>query len=81
MALCSSDYDFDQGLHIQIPDESDTSIPNTLPQAREINLFIESVISSPDKELSLLAINQLPPVVNGRYSPPDRPVFHPPATV
>lgn len=81
IALCGSSYEFDQGLHIQVPHESDKSLPVSLPQAREINLFIESIIVPSSAELSLLSINRLPVVIEKEYTSPDYSVFHPPAHV
>lgn len=54
IAMCNSDFDFDQGLHIEEQKDASTTLPvSSLLQAREINLFIESSCFDTRKQLCL----------------------------
>jgi hypothetical protein len=77
IAVCSSDYDFNKGLHIEVPD-SDKGMPG-LALAYEINLFFISAFYLPDPS-SVLLSQELFIRGPGNYSlTPDLSVFHPPS--
>jgi len=55
IAMCNSDYDFNQGLKIETRDDSQ-SIPHVVVQAKEINLFFVFRVELPSyqKEKSVM---------------------------
>jgi hypothetical protein len=78
IAMCSSEYDFSDGLSIQVSDHDDAA-RQTLPMAFEINLFCVAV------EIPDLAVKQVGnnATHTSRWSSPLqgclRSIFHPPA--
>lgn len=78
MAMCSSDYDFSDGLSIHVSDNDDTA-RQTLPMAFEINLFCVAV-EMPDLAAKEVGSNA---TYTSRGSSPLqgclRSIFHPPA--
>jgi hypothetical protein len=77
IALCSSDYDFNDELLIPIEDMGE-SIPATLQQAPELQLFlVEALCFTP--RFQFLYDHKADHDQHLTYLPPSFPVFHPPA--
>lgn len=80
IAMCSSDYDYNRPIIIEYQD-TDQSIPVGIFQARDINLFIESLSNELNPRFVLLREFRLPQLVVHWKTQPVDDIFHPPATV
>ena len=77
IAMCSSDYDFNQGLHIQHNDNH-PSAPASFLTAHEITLFSQAYISYNLPEKSNRSGQEKIPYTIGDYQHPALEIFQPP---
>lgn len=78
IALCSSDYDDGKGLTIQQHEQSEKSLPATLVQAHEINLYFERILFTTTLQFTWLTPDRIPNLTETPYTPPLQDIFHPP---
>lgn len=79
IALCSSDYDVNQGLPIIHQDTSDQSIPPVFSSAHEIVLFVQQHDFALNRERNAISDTSNIYVKNRKYTVPLPAVFHPPS--
>ena len=77
IAMCSSDYDFNDGLHIQHAD-THPSAPATFLTAHEITLFAQARIAFNLRENSTLTHEGKSRYSVGHYQHPSLEIFQPP---
>ena len=77
IAMCSSDYDFNEGLHIQHTDNH-PSAPASFLTAHEITLFYQAYTSYTLPENSAPADHGKSPYTMGYYQHPALEIFQPP---
>jgi hypothetical protein len=78
IALCNSDYNFNQELTLQQHD-GEESFPTSFLQAREILLFLNKTELNVKPELSVLRETTCCLSFEKTYLPPGFPIFHPPS--
>ncbi|HTF19003.1 MAG TPA: hypothetical protein VK658_13070 [Chryseolinea sp.] len=80
IAMCSHDFDFNQGLTIHENQDSDATVPPILAQAQEIHLFINApwdlVI---DPRRPILSHELRTHFREDSYATPSLSIFHPPS--
>jgi hypothetical protein len=79
VAVCNSEYDFNQGLAIESADDSESNLPAAMLLANEIHLFFIKHTVDIHPQLSFLRENTIPGVVEKIYLPPTLSIFHPPS--
>ncbi|SKC41666.1 hypothetical protein [Ohtaekwangia koreensis] len=79
IALCSSDYDFNEGLPVVHQDTSDQSIPPFFSNAHEILLFVQQHDFALNIERNAIADTSNIYVKNRKYTAPLPAIFHPPS--
>jgi hypothetical protein len=77
IAMCSSDYDFNEGLHIQHAD-THPSAPATFLTAHEITLFAQAFVSFNLRENSSITDEGKSRYSVGSYQHPPFEIFQPP---
>jgi hypothetical protein len=77
IAICSSNYDFNDSLHVQHAD-TDPAVPTNFLTAHEITLFSQGYISFNLREDSTLSDDVTSPYTIGRYQHPPLKIFQPP---
>src|SRR5688572_21281608 len=77
IALCSSDYDFHDSLHVQHAD-TDPAVPTNFLTAQEITLFSQGYVSFNLREDSNSADEGKSPYTIGCYQQPPLKIFQPP---
>lgn len=77
IAMCSSDYDFNEGLHIQHAD-TNPAVPASFLTAHEITLFYQAYSSFNLQKNSNVADEGKSPYTVGDYPHPSLEIFQPP---
>jgi hypothetical protein len=80
IAMCNSEYDFNEELVIQEDENFDASLPQMLSRAQEIHLFFTNSINSMGESrpgVYLVANDSF--VIVHNYKTPTLPIFHPPS--
>ncbi len=77
IAMCSSDYDFNEGLHIQHAD-TDQSTPTGFLTANEITLFFQTHITFNLQKFTELSGSRKSQYTTGYYQHPSLEIFQPP---
>lgn len=80
IAMCNSDYDFDERLKIDVK-EDNSSLPLRFPQVQEINLyfkFTEITIIPGFQSISKISLCHF---LIGEYIAPLNSIFHPPSSL
>jgi hypothetical protein len=78
IALCSSDYDFNEGLSVQHTDDSD-GLPVSIAHAHEITLFApDHDASDSNKDLCFVEVTRQTPYIAPIFHSPYFQIFQPP---
>lgn len=79
IAMCQHDYDFDKGLTIVTHDTNESRLPSPFLNAREIILFCQNSMINVDPRPEISITNPVTHLRKKKYTPPEFPIFHPPA--
>jgi len=78
IAMCTSDYDFDESLKIESAESIETS-PVTFIQTQEISFFLITAPTIPNTQPVISEDKQTHFYCFSEYSSPTSPFFHPPS--